>query len=151
MLGPEHTHNRFMALCPGLPGWAGTRRNIHPFKPLLLISHPYQLHPSTTNYSIIPAQSTWWYCHMILYDIVITEEETINICLIIAMYCLCRCRMILIELLISCMQPLPVSSVYRNSWIWFAPIEIPSWKSWSTLELDFIQAGFVMSIFYVFL
>jgi len=24
------TTNRFMALCPGLPGWAGTRRNTHP-------------------------------------------------------------------------------------------------------------------------
>jgi len=23
-------YNRFTALCPGLPGWAGTRRNIHP-------------------------------------------------------------------------------------------------------------------------
>jgi len=23
-------YNRFMALCPGLPQWAGTRRNIHP-------------------------------------------------------------------------------------------------------------------------
>jgi len=23
-------NNRLMALCPGLPGWAGTRRDIHP-------------------------------------------------------------------------------------------------------------------------
>jgi len=23
-------YNRFMALCPGLSGWAGTRRNVHP-------------------------------------------------------------------------------------------------------------------------
>jgi len=23
-------YNRFTALCPGLPGWAGTTRNIHP-------------------------------------------------------------------------------------------------------------------------
>ena len=29
-----NTHNRLMALCPGLPGWAGTRRNIHPFTPM---------------------------------------------------------------------------------------------------------------------
>ena len=42
-----------MALCPGLPGWAGTRRNIHPLTPLLLINHPYHLPPSTTNHSII--------------------------------------------------------------------------------------------------
>ena len=53
-----HTHNRFSALCPGLPGWAGTTRNIHPLPPLLLINYPYQLPPSTTNCSIIPAQST---------------------------------------------------------------------------------------------
>jgi len=26
-----HTHNCLKALCPGLPGWASTRRNIHPF------------------------------------------------------------------------------------------------------------------------
>ena len=52
-----HTHNRF-TLCPGLPGWAGSRRNIHPVTLLLLINHPYQLPPSTTNHSIIPAQST---------------------------------------------------------------------------------------------
>jgi len=25
-----HTHCRFTAHCPGLPGWAGTRRGIHP-------------------------------------------------------------------------------------------------------------------------
>jgi len=25
-----HYYNRFTALCLGLPGWAGTRRNIHP-------------------------------------------------------------------------------------------------------------------------
>jgi len=28
-----------MALCLGLPGWAGTRRNIHPLKPILIINH----------------------------------------------------------------------------------------------------------------
>jgi len=33
-------NNRFMmALCPGLPGWAGTRSNIHPLTPLLIINH----------------------------------------------------------------------------------------------------------------
>jgi len=26
-LDQQHNNNRFMALCPGLPGWAGTRRN----------------------------------------------------------------------------------------------------------------------------
>ena len=28
-----HTHNRLMAVCPGLPGYACTRRNIHPLTP----------------------------------------------------------------------------------------------------------------------
>jgi len=38
-----HTHNRLTALCQGLPGWAGTRRNIlniHPLTPTLIIRHP---------------------------------------------------------------------------------------------------------------
>ena len=26
----KHTHNHLIALCPGLPRWAGTRRNLHP-------------------------------------------------------------------------------------------------------------------------
>ena len=34
-LAQMHTHKRLMALCPGLPGWAGTRRNIHP------LIHPF--------------------------------------------------------------------------------------------------------------
>ena len=58
-LWKKHTHDRFITICPGLPGWAGTRRNIHPLTPLVLINHPYQLPPSTTNHSIIPAQSTY--------------------------------------------------------------------------------------------
>ena len=29
-----HTHNYITALCQGLPGWAGTRRNIHPLTPM---------------------------------------------------------------------------------------------------------------------
>jgi len=33
-----HTHNsRFTALCPGLPGWAGTIRNTHPPTILIII------------------------------------------------------------------------------------------------------------------
>jgi len=35
-----HTHNRLMAFCLGLPGYAGTRRNIHPLTPILIIGHP---------------------------------------------------------------------------------------------------------------
>jgi len=35
-------HNRFTAFgfCPGQPGWAGTRRNIHPLAPIMVINHP---------------------------------------------------------------------------------------------------------------
>ena len=35
-----HTHNRLTTFCPGLPGWAGTRGNIHPLTPILMIGHP---------------------------------------------------------------------------------------------------------------
>jgi len=35
-----HTHNSLTAFCPGLPGKAGTRRNIHPLTPILIIGHP---------------------------------------------------------------------------------------------------------------
>ena len=31
----NNNNNRFTALCPGQPGWAGTRRNTHP--PTILI------------------------------------------------------------------------------------------------------------------
>ena len=36
----SNTHNCLTALCPGLPRWAGTRRNIHPLTPILIIRHP---------------------------------------------------------------------------------------------------------------
>ena len=35
-----NTHNHLTSLCPGLPRWAGTRRNIHPLTPILIIKHP---------------------------------------------------------------------------------------------------------------
>jgi len=35
-----HAHTRLAALCPGLPGLAGTRRNTHPLTPILFIRHP---------------------------------------------------------------------------------------------------------------
>ena len=35
-------------MCPGQPGWAGTRRNIHPLTLIVVINHPYLLSPSTT-------------------------------------------------------------------------------------------------------
>ena len=44
-----HTHKRSVAVCPGLPGWASTRRNIHPLTPNLIIKHP--LSASSINYN----------------------------------------------------------------------------------------------------
>jgi len=35
-----HAHNCLTAFCSGLPGWASTRRNIHPLTPILIIRHP---------------------------------------------------------------------------------------------------------------
>jgi len=36
----QQLNNRFTALCPGLPGWASTRINIHLLTPTLIIRHP---------------------------------------------------------------------------------------------------------------
>ena len=39
-----HTHTTVLRLhgcCPGQPGWAGTRRNIHPLTPIMVINHPF--------------------------------------------------------------------------------------------------------------
>jgi len=47
-----------MVLCPGLTGWAGTRRNTHP--PSWSSSNLYQLLPSTTIHSILLVQITAW-------------------------------------------------------------------------------------------
>jgi len=33
----DNNNNRFTTLCPGLPGWAGTRRNTHPPTVLIII------------------------------------------------------------------------------------------------------------------
>ena len=55
-----HTHNCFMALwiLSRQPGWAGTRRNIHPLTLIMVVNHPYLLSPSTTIHGILPIQST---------------------------------------------------------------------------------------------
>ena len=53
----NNNNNCFMALCPALPGWAGTRRNTHP-PTILIIVNLYQLLPSTTINSILPVQIT---------------------------------------------------------------------------------------------
>ena len=36
----QSTMLRLSGLCPGQPGWAGTRRNIHPLTPIVVINHP---------------------------------------------------------------------------------------------------------------
>jgi len=52
----NNNNNRFTALCQGLPGWAGTRRNTHP--PSWSSSNLHQLLPSTTIHSILLVQFT---------------------------------------------------------------------------------------------
>jgi len=55
-----YTHTTILQLCvfcPGQPGWAGIRRNIHPLT-LIVVNHPYLLSPSTTIHGILPIQST---------------------------------------------------------------------------------------------
>ena len=57
----QTTHNnRFTALCTGLHGQAGTRRNTHPptNPPSWSSSNLYQLLSSTTMHSILPVQIT---------------------------------------------------------------------------------------------
>jgi len=35
-----HTHNWLTVLCPGLPGWASTKRNVHLLTPILIVRRP---------------------------------------------------------------------------------------------------------------
>jgi len=54
-----HTHTTVLWLsgfCPVQPGWAGTRRNIHPLTPIVVIS--YLLPPFITIHGILPVQFT---------------------------------------------------------------------------------------------
>ena len=60
-----HTHNRLTAFGPGQPRWAGTRRNIHPLTPILIIGHPLSTSPFTTIHSILCVQFT---CLTVLFD-----------------------------------------------------------------------------------
>jgi len=50
----SHTQS-LNGLCPGLFGYAGTRRNIHPLTPILIIGHPL----STSSIYYDPQQSLW--------------------------------------------------------------------------------------------
>ena len=52
----DDDNHRFTALCLGLPGWAATRRNIHP-PPSLSSPNLYQLLPCTMIHSILPVQT----------------------------------------------------------------------------------------------
>ena len=45
-------------LYPGQPGWAGTRRNIHPLTPIMSSIVPYLLPPSITIHGILSVQFT---------------------------------------------------------------------------------------------
>ena len=55
---PRTTVLWLFGFCPGQPGWASTRRNIHPLTLIVVINHPYLLPPSTTIHGILPIQST---------------------------------------------------------------------------------------------
>jgi len=57
----SHIHTtvlRLCGFCPGQPGWAGTRRNIHPLTPIVVIKYPHLLPPSTSIRGILSIQST---------------------------------------------------------------------------------------------
>jgi len=59
-LHDTHTHTTILWLCgfcPGKPRWAGTRRNIHPLTPIVVIKYPYLPCPSMIH-GILPTQST---------------------------------------------------------------------------------------------
>jgi len=47
----------------GQPGWAGTRRNIHPLTPIMVINIPYLLPPSFTIHGILLVQ----FMHMTVF------------------------------------------------------------------------------------
>jgi len=59
------THNHLTAFCLGLPGYAGTRKNIHPLTSILIIGHP--LSPSSIYNDL------WHPCNTPVY---ITEYQT---------------------------------------------------------------------------
>jgi len=65
-----HTHNNLTAPCPGLPGWASTRRNIHPLKSTLIVKHPI----STSSIYYDPWYTPPW--HMSFYKLTSTAHIT---------------------------------------------------------------------------
>ena len=65
LLDNNNNNNCLTAFCLGLPGWAGTRRNIHPLTPVLIINHPSSTSPYTTIHSILFIKFT---CLAVLLD-----------------------------------------------------------------------------------
>ena len=56
-----YTHTTILQLsgfCLGQPGWAGTRRNINPLTPIMVISHPLFAPASVTIRGILSVQFT---------------------------------------------------------------------------------------------
>jgi len=61
-----NTHTTVLQLsgfCPGHRGWAGTRRNIHPLTPIVVINRPLSAHPSTLIHDILPVR----HMHLIIF------------------------------------------------------------------------------------
>ena len=48
LTGTKHTHNRLTALCPGLPGWAGTRK----VKPICILLKQETVNSSGISWAI---------------------------------------------------------------------------------------------------
>jgi len=55
----KYYYCHFTALCLALPGWAGTNRKIHPFTPILIITHTHTHTAILQLYGLCPGQSGW--------------------------------------------------------------------------------------------
>jgi len=59
-----HTHTRLCGNCPGQPRWAGTRRNIHPLTPIVVINRPlYACMIICLEQVQICISPSWCHCH----------------------------------------------------------------------------------------
>jgi len=59
----SHTHTTILRLsgfCPEQTGWAGTRRNIHPLTPIVVISHPLSASSICYIHGILSVQFIAW-------------------------------------------------------------------------------------------
>jgi len=57
----QHTVLWLSGFCPEQPGWAGTRRNIHPLTPIVVINRPCFLHLLQSMASSLFNPHTWQY------------------------------------------------------------------------------------------